>query len=172
MAFESRWIRLGVDTADELRRRLAAAQVRMNELAEALWRDPRFTIAHEPRDVQMTFATPAALGCAEGATFEQLTAAAARHALQLAPLEAAVHLRLLLTDQPEGAIGHPATKHRAPPGAITVMSPPPEEDDQPWGFYLRRIEGRLWLRGYRSWAGHVFSADDVLAFAVETAHPA
>ena len=51
---------------------------------------------------------------------------------------------------------------QAPPGAITVASLPiSEQDDDPTGFYLRRIDGVLWLR---SCAGHVWKADDEFVF--------
>ena len=51
------------------------------------------------------------------------------------------------------------------PGAVVVASPPLDErDETPKGFYLRRIHGVLWLRGYWSWAGHVWSPQDVLVF--------
>ena len=53
----------------------------------------------------------------------------------------------------------------APPGSITVASAPLDDrDDTPKGFYLRRIESTLWLRGYRSWSGHRWSCEDVFAF--------
>ncbi|MDA0708693.1 MAG: helicase, partial [bacterium] len=40
-----------------------------------------------------------------------------------------------------------------------------EDDDFPKGFYLRRIKGVLWLRGYRSWPGHVWEPDDHFVFS-------
>jgi hypothetical protein len=40
-----------------------------------------------------------------------------------------------------------------------------EDDEFPKGFYLRRIDGVLWLRGYRSGPAHVWSPDDRLVFA-------
>jgi hypothetical protein len=42
--------------------------------------------------------------------------------------------------------------------------PPPDTLDQPWGFYLRRVDGVPWLRGYRCWSGHVWAPEDVLVF--------
>ena len=39
-----------------------------------------------------------------------------------------------------------------------------DDDEVPKGFYLRRIEGVLWLRGYRAGAEHVWSPDDRLLF--------
>jgi hypothetical protein len=42
-----------------------------------------------------------------------------------------------------------------------MLSP---EDEFPKGFYLRRIKGELWLRGYRAGAEHVWSSGDHLLF--------
>lgn len=109
--------------------------------------------------------TVAELGLSDGGTFDAIVARAAERGLQLCPLELAPHLRLALLDQPEGAIGRPVTEHRAPPGSLTVASAPLCDDEAvPKGFYLRRIEGVLWLRGYQSWSGHVWNSDDVFVF--------
>ena len=95
-----------------------------------------------------------------------ICAAARQHGLAVCPLELGPHLRLALLDQEEGALGRAQTEHRAPPGSLTVVSHPLSDDDEtPKGFYLRRIEGELWLRGYRSWAGHIWQPEDVLVFA-------
>ncbi|MBL8516712.1 MAG: hypothetical protein JNM76_07055 [Betaproteobacteria bacterium] len=52
-----------------------------------------------------------------------------------------------------------------PSGSLTVISPPPAEDDAvPKGFYLRKIKGVPWLRGYVSDATHVWQPDDHLVF--------
>jgi len=69
-------------------------------------------------------------------------------------------------DQPEGSAGFSATQHRAPPGSITIASSPLDDSDEtPKGFYLRRIDGVLWLRGYWSWPGNIWRPEDVLVFS-------
>ena len=84
----------------------------------------------------------------------------------LCPLELGPHLRLQFTDQPEGSLGQPVSQNCAPPGSLTVASAPLAQDDEtPKGFYLRRIEGVLWLRGYRSWPGHIWSPQDMFVFS-------
>ena len=51
------------------------------------------------------------------------------------------------------------------PERVTVASAPLCDDEEvPKGFYLRRIEGVLWLRGYQSWSGHVWSGEDTFVF--------
>jgi hypothetical protein len=111
--------------------------------------------------------TPFELGFPDGATYQELVAAAERRGLSLCPLELGPHLRLQFPEQPEGFIGQPPSQNRAPPGSITVASVPLANDEEtPHGFYLRRIEGALWLRGYRSWPGHIWNSHDVLVFSL------
>jgi hypothetical protein len=68
-------------------------------------------------------------------------------------------------DQPEGYWDQPVRHHQAPSGSITIASEPlSEDDDFPKGFYLRRIKGVLWLRGYRSGAEHIWEPGDHFLF--------
>ncbi|MEJ5999842.1 hypothetical protein [Paucibacter soli] len=161
----------GVDKAGLLAR-LRAAGVRLNPLAEQLFAEAGFCTAPLPSRVEIAELTPAELGLAEGGRWAELLAQAAAQGLGECPLELAPHLRLALLDQPEGSMGQVATQHRAPPGSITVVSAALSADEElPKGFYLRCIDGVQWLRGYRSWPGHHWSADDRLVFLC-TAHTA
>ena len=45
-----------------------------------------------------------------------------------------------------------------------VSVPLDEGYETPRGFYLRRIDGVLWLRGYRADAAHLWSPEDVFVF--------
>ena len=73
-------------------------------------------------------------------------------------------------DQPEGYLGEPVRRHQAPYGAITIaLEILTEDDDFPKGFYLRRIKGVLWLRGYRSGPQHIYEHDDHFVFVKDSA---
>jgi hypothetical protein len=105
------------------------------------------------------------LGFRHGATIAEITTSAHALGLGLCPLELGPHLRLQYRDQPEGYWGQPIRSHQAPSGAVTIASAHlTDDDDVPKGFYLRRIKGVLWLRGYRSWPGHVWESDDRFVF--------
>ena len=79
---------------------------------------------------------------------------------------AAVFLRLHLTDQRESGNTVLNGTHRAPDGAITVLSEPlSPEDTFPKGLYLRNVSGTLWLRGYVCDADFVWSPSDVFALS-------
>jgi hypothetical protein len=159
-------VRIGSVPKETLLSLLQAARVQLNEAAQALFADSRFTTQLSSSLVQAVEVTPNDLGFPTGATYQQIVQRAANRGLLLCPLELGPHLRLQFPDQPEGFIGQPASQHRAPPGSITVASAPVANDEEtPKGFYLRRIEGSLWLRGYRSWPGHNWSSQDIFVFS-------
>lgn len=163
--FRARNVVVGGKSKEQIRRELALAEVRLNALAEALFEDPRFTVSESPHEVECFAVSIASLGHPVGAAIAEACQSADQMGLSECPLELAAHLRLQYTDQAEGAVGFPHSKHGAPPGSITVVSPAlSPEYETPKGFYLRRIEGRLWLRGYRSEPDHVWSPEDVLVF--------
>lgn len=161
-----RQVRAGGVAKDELLARLRDAGVALNPLARELFADARFATSATPYVVETVERPVEDLGLPAGGTSSQLLQRAAASGLAACPLEVAPALRLEFIDQPEGRVGHPLTSHRAPPGSLTVASPLLAlEGDTLRGFYLRRIEGTLWLRGYRCSADHVWSPHDVLVFA-------
>jgi hypothetical protein len=158
-------VSFGGASKELLLQRLLDSGVMLNNLARGLFADVRFTTSTVPSEVQVLEVSVASLGFPAGATYETLVDRAAANGLSLCPLELAPYLRLAILDQPEGVTGNRPTQGRAPHGAITVASPPLDESEEtPKGFYLRRMEGTLWLRGYRSWSGHLWSPGDVFAF--------
>lgn len=162
----TRTIRVGGARKSELLSQLQRAGICLNEAAHALFADDRFTTSEVSSVIEIAELSVASLGLHNGATFARIVEQASRMGLSLCPLELAPHFRLQYTDQPEGFLGQPPSQHCAPPGSITVACTPPADDEgTPKGFYLRRIEGALWLRGYRSWPGHLWNPEDVFAFS-------
>ena len=160
-----RMVHVGGVSKEDLLDQLDRAGVQLNELARRLFADDRFVTSPTRSVVDVTQITVGSLGLPHGGTFADVLAAAALRGLSPCALELAPHLRLQFTTQAEGFGGSP-THNRAPPGSLTVASIPlSDDDDDPRGFYLRRIDGVLWLRGYRSWPGHVWSVTDELVFA-------
>lgn len=147
--------------------RLANAGVEMNEAARRLFDSPEFTTNPDPEILTMVELSVADLGFQDGATMAAIHASAIARGYEWAPLELGPHLRLQYLDQPEGSLEQPRTEHRAPPGSVTIASAPLSADDEfPKGFYLRRIEGKLWLRGYRSGPDHLWAPEDRLGYVV------
>jgi hypothetical protein len=164
-------VTIGGMTRSELLTALREQGVQLNRAAEALFEDCRFTTLSQPALVAIAAVLVAELGFDQGSPYERLIARAAESGLVQCPLELGPHLRLKLLDQADAADGGPLTQGRAPPGSITIASPPlgeprDESDETPKGFYLRRVDGAPWLRGYWSSPAHVWSPEDVLVFAI------
>lgn len=161
----TRTVYVGGVTKAELLEDLQRHAIFMNESAERLFASELFTTAPTRSSVPTVELRVRDLGFRHGATFAEMMASAHTFDLGLCPLELEPHLRLQYRDQPEGYWGQPVRRHQAPCGAITIASTPlTDDDDVPKGFYLRRIKGELWLRGYRSWPGHVWEPDDRFVF--------
>lgn len=144
-------------------RRMATAR---HEAAERLFEDCRFTVFDRARVIEIAPVSVGELGFREGATRARLAARAAESGLLECPLELGPHLRLQFQDQAEAATGGRPEGGGAPPGSVTVMSAPLDDAEAtPSGFYLRRVDGASWLRGYRSSPDHVWRPGDVLVFS-------
>ena len=63
------------------------------------------------------------------------------------PLEIGPYLRLNCQNQKEEV---EPDKNKAPKGSITIISKLINEHDEdfPKGFYIRKMDNKLWLRGY------------------------
>jgi len=150
----------------ELLQALRVHEVQLNQAAEALFEDCRFSVPGQDQVIEIATVSVADLGFGEGATYAQITARALASGWVECPLALGPYLRMQFLDQPEGSGAAPPTEGRAPPGAITVASPALDDaDETPKGFYLRRIDGVPWLRGYWSWPGHLWQPEDVIVFS-------
>jgi hypothetical protein len=163
----ARAVRIGGMGRLELLAEIQRKGVEVNQAGLDLFADSRFTTSAVGSVVDIVEVTVAGLGFSQGATIDKIRERAMQLGMSPCPLELGPHLRLQHPDQPEGHLGYPPSQHRAPPGSLTIVSPPlAADEDIPKGFYLRRIDGVLWLRGYRSGPDHVWSAEDHLVFRV------
>jgi hypothetical protein len=145
---------------------LKANYIQLNASAIALFEHPNFVTSRLQSQLEVVQVSVADLGFANGGTTQDIYAKACTHGLVLCPIEFAAYYRFGYLEQPEGSIGFAPTQHCAPPGSVTIASQAISQDDTvPKGFYLRRIEGVLWLRGYHCDAAHVWSSQDVFALA-------
>lgn len=160
-----RTVNVGGLTKSELIQQLERNSISMNEAGERLFASDHFTTSEHQYCVQTVELTVRDLGFPQGAIIATIYATARALGLGLCPIELGPHLRLQYLDQPEGAWGKPIRRHQAPCGSLTIASEKlTDDDDFPKGFYLRRIEGVLWLRGYRSGPEHVWGPDDHFIF--------
>lgn len=138
---------------EQLLQRLAEAGVQHNEYARVLFNDPHFTIS-EPQQINIAVVSVKELDLNNGGTSSEIFAAASRQRLALCPLELAAHFRLQYMDQPEGPY-------------LTVASVKTRDDEEyPNGFYLRRLNETLWLRGYRATSDYIWEPASAFAFII------
>lgn len=163
----TRVVRIGGMSKPELIDDLKNHRIELNEAGRSLFANDGFTTSEVPSHVETVEITVLNLGYAQGAAIADISKRAISLGLSLCPLELGPHFRLQYLDQPEGQNGRPVTQHKAPLGSITIVSAPISEDeDTPKGFYLRRINDVLWLRGYRSEPNHIWSPEDHLVFSI------
>lgn len=160
-----RTVVVGGLTKSQLIQKLQQYSILMNEYGERLFADDIFTTSDTKYSLQTVELTVSNLGFPDGANTVQIFERASELGLELCPLELGAHLRLEYLDQPEGYLGNPLQRQQAPSGSITIASEILNEDDDfPKGFYLRRINGVLWLRGYLADHLHVWNHDDHFIF--------
>ncbi|WP_046225877.1 hypothetical protein [Paenibacillus dauci] len=168
-----RIVEIGGLTKTQLLHKLQQHSIMMNELGKTLITDNKFTTSDIKYSLPTVELTVGQLGFPEGATIDQIFDRADQSGLALCPLELGPHLRLAYLEQPESYGDQPVQQHRAPAGSVTIASEILTEDEEfPKGFYLRKINGVLWLRGYIADHLHVWSPDDHFIFVQTTSHTA
>lgn len=147
----------------ELLRSLGARGIHLNVHAETLLATDAFD-DRAARRIVLSERTVAELGFADGAPLSRLFGAALRQGLVLCPMDTAPYLRLAWREQTASS-DSVMSSGRAPDGALTVASAPMSDDDEfPKGFYLRVVDGQMWLRGYRCDDSHIWSPQDRFIF--------
>lgn len=158
-------VRVGGRPRDEVMQLLRRADVLLNVHAETLLAHPAFD-APEGQSLRIVERTVEQLGFTHGAVQSDVFSAAESQGLALCPLVTGPHLRLAMMGQ-SNAPDSNLSAGRAPAGAIHVASEPPSEDvEYPKGFYLRVVDGRPWLRGYRCDDAYTWTPDQRLAFVM------
>jgi len=165
----SRTVEVGGLTKSQLMMKLQENSIMLNEYGERLFADEKFTISDTKYRIETVEVTVSDLGFLEGATTPEIFNRASELGLELCPIELGPYLRLEYHDQPEGNLRNSDLQHQAPSGSITIASEAlTEDDDFPKGFYLRQINGELWLRGYRADDLHVWNPGDHFIFVKQT----
>lgn len=131
-------ISIGGLTKEQLLQQLVEAGIQFNKYAHTLFEHPSFFPDDKVTKVQLVKIKPADFNLSNPCSYQEIVTQASRLGLSLCPLYLAAFLRLECLDQPEGPY-------------FTIASAKPENDKSyPNGFYIRNLEGVLWLRGYRA----------------------
>ena len=155
-------IQVGGMSRLELLGALSRAGVALNGHADTLLEDHAFEDG-PVLTLSVVLRTVGDLGLVEGGTLAEVLKAAAAVGLEPCPLTTAPYLRLATLDQAE-APDSILSAGRPPSGAVHVASVPVSADvEHPKGFYLRVVDGRPWLRGFRCHDDYVWSPEQVVA---------
>ena len=131
-------ISIGGTTKENLLQKLIQADIQFNKYADTLFDHPQFTPSENSEFVKLVILKPSDLGLDNPCSFSELVKRASALGLRPCPLYLAAFLRLEYLEQASGPY-------------LTIASIKPENDENyPNGFYIRNIEGTLWLRGYRA----------------------
>jgi hypothetical protein len=162
-ATTGRRVLVGGLSHEELLARLGEAGVLLNAHAETLLAAAVEGASHAGTLV-IVERSVRELGLPEGGTLPEVYERALAEGLRLCPPATGAYLRLALLDQ-ASAPDRVLSAGRAPSGSVTVAAPRLRDDpDFPAGLYLRVIDDRPWLRGYRCDDQHEWSPDDRFAF--------
>lgn len=158
-------IEVGGLSKDDLIQKLQQSSISLNQYGEKLLFDDRFTTTETIYSVEIIELSVRDLGFPNGATLPEIFKQANEHGLQLCPPELGPYLRLEYVDQVEGDSGNLSQKNEAPSGSVTIASELiSDEESFPKGFYVRKVDGVLWLRGYVADNLHVWNPDNRFIF--------
>ncbi|WP_091031679.1 helicase [Paenibacillus sp. CF095] len=164
-AVEIRIVDVGGLTKTQLIQKLDQHSILLNKYGEQLLNDERFIVSSRKQSLQTVELTVRQLGFSNGATTFQLFRRANDLGLECCPVELGPYLRMQYLDQPEICSTNISEGKKAPYGSITIASAALTEDNEfPKGFYLRRINDKLWLRGYLADDLHIWSPHDRFIF--------
>ncbi|MFS0687999.1 helicase [Sporosarcina sp. 179-K 8C2 HS] len=160
----TRVIEVGGLTKSQIIDKMQRQNIMVNELGKKLFADDNFTTSIETYVLKTVELTVRDLGLLEGGTITEVYRRANQLGLELCPLELGPFMRLRYLDQPEGFLSS-QQQNQAPYGSITIATKILTEDDNfPKGFYLRRINDVLWLRGYVCDDHHVWEPSNRFVF--------
>jgi len=146
----------------DLLKKMNSSDILLNEFAETIFFSEFFKVSNKRQQITIIATTIKDLGFSKGATIPKIGRCIKSHRLSECPMEVAPYLRLILKNQKEIK---KETKNKTPAGSLTIFSKPIVKDDNfPKGFYLRKINGKLWLRGYCCSLDYIWNPNDKLVF--------
>lgn len=160
-------VRLGGMSLTQLRQALQQADIHTNAHAETLLTKLHLFGEEPAYLVRVGIVTVGQLGLTRGGTLPQIGRAALHVGFKLGPLALAPFMRLQWQAQP-ASTDSAMQRQRAPQAAVTVaVAHPGGAPSAPRGFYLRNVNGHLWLRGYVASDDYVWAASDQFAFELQ-----
>lgn len=145
-------ISIGGLSKEQLINQLVKAGIQFNKYANTLFEHPSFSPGKQTESVKLVKVNLSDLNMSSPCSFREVITKASNLGLRTCPLYLGAFLRLEYLDQPEGPY-------------LTIASPRPGNDeDYPTGFYVRNVDGSLWLRGYRANGDSEWPVDNEFIF--------
>ena len=146
----------------DLIKKLKSSDIQLNKYAETIFSSRLFKVSNQSQLISIVITSIQDLGFSKGATIPQIKNSLNSHGLSECPIDIAPYLRLHLNNQIEIM---EESKNQSPPGSLTVFSKPlVDDDDFPKGFYLRKVMGKLCLRGFCCSLDFMWNPKDKLVF--------
>lgn len=129
--------------------------IEFNDYAKTLFDDPHFSTSETTETVSTVKVNLSDLGLTKPSVYSEIIIKAEERGLKLCALSLAAHLRLEFLEQAEGPY-------------ITVASVKPMKDESyPNGLYVRNLDNKLWLRGYRATDDYQWPIESEFVFRVD-----
>ncbi len=151
---------IGTIPKQDIEKQLKKKNVRISNGALDLLKNPGFTTANQPEQINLVCLTVRDLGFPSGATTDEIYQRANELGLELCPAEVGPQLRL-----------KEDTKQRFGEYFNIAMEQIPVPGDYPSVFYLDRYGERLWLDAHIAWPGYGWYAGDSFVFRLRPALP-
>jgi len=142
----------GLKTADDFRKAIKQAGMKIGEWGNDILDQPAFTVASEKIEVELINVSVAELDFKNGATYKDICARAKELGLDLCPAEVGPQLRLQYKDQPKGE------------WLLVSMEAITDSDGSLHVFDVVHGDGALWLDGNGGNAGRFWSGDGRFLF--------
>ncbi|PIQ25545.1 helicase [bacterium (Candidatus Blackallbacteria) CG17_big_fil_post_rev_8_21_14_2_50_48_46] len=143
---------------EELLSKLRSNNILLNEYAQVLFSSDLYKTSPISQNTTIIELSIGDLGFTQGAIFREIFNKCEKIGLKPCELDMGPYLRLEYLQQEE--VIEPG-KNKAPKGSLTLFSKPLREqnDDFPKGFYIRKMDEKLWLRGYICPMDYVWDPD-------------
>ncbi|QQK08050.1 hypothetical protein [Miniphocaeibacter halophilus] len=152
---------------EQLLKELKSRNIKLNKYAEILLSRDEFNRIDEMK-LNIIETSLNELNIKEPTNLKAVYMEAKQKGLGLLPLVVAPFIRLGYKDQNSSLNNVLSGQKKSPDGAINIATPILSQDDYyPKGFYIRKVENDLWLRGYICDDMHLFQLEDRFIFAVK-----
>ena len=140
----------------------------INDYCKKYIEHDKFNFSEIEEERKIIITTLEEMGFRESVTLPEIMGKAKELGYKLCDPSAGVYLRLAYKSQKNSNNSVLSGQHKSPDSAIQIVSEQLESDFEfPRGLYIRKVDNKLWLRGFVCDDEHKFSLDNEMAFELE-----